>query len=213
MPGSDELAERSRPSWWRVRGCRRSWRDAWCRAYPCKRFHRDAGHSADRPRDARAVRRASGRSVGLIGRGRRDGLPISQASTVVRGGAALGDRPDDERLAATGVAGDEHAGHAGHVGVVAGDVAARVELDAELRRRSSRSGPRKPIASSTSCAGISRSLPSTWLEAALAHDSTSCSRSAAHPALARRRRTRWSTRRTPARRPPRARTATRKVIG
>ena len=51
----------------------------------------------------------------------------------------------------------------GHVGLVALDVAARVELDAELRRRGPRprSGPRKPIASSTSSAGISRSLPST----------------------------------------------------
>ena len=44
----------------------------------------------------------------------------------------LGDRPDDERLAATGVAGDEHTGHVGHVGVVAGGVGARVALDAEL---------------------------------------------------------------------------------
>ena len=34
------------------------------------------------------------------------------ASTAGGGGTALGDRPDDERLAAAGVAGDEDARHA-----------------------------------------------------------------------------------------------------
>ena len=74
--------------------------------------------------------------------------------------AALGDRPDDERLPATGVAGDEHAGLRRGVVAVAGDVAAVGRPAAAAARRASRvSGPVKPRASSTRSAGISRSVP------------------------------------------------------
>ena len=70
-----------------------------------------------------------------IGRAHRSGqLRLAHEVPVdVRGGrAALGDRPDDERLAAPGVAGDEHAGGGGLVVVLAADVAAVGELRAEL---------------------------------------------------------------------------------
>src|SRR6478609_6317608 len=46
--------------------------------------------------------------------------------------AALGDRPDDQALPATHVAGDEDAGDVGHVPRVAGDVAALVVVQPEL---------------------------------------------------------------------------------
>src|SRR5690606_6477573 len=48
------------------------------------------------------------------------------------GGPSLGDRPHDERLATTGVTGDEHPLDAAHVIQVAPDVPALVELDAQL---------------------------------------------------------------------------------
>ena len=51
-----------------------------------------------------------GAAVGLIGAGSAV-APIRNRSDRGRGGAALGDRPDDQRLAAAHVAGDEHAGH------------------------------------------------------------------------------------------------------
>src|SRR5690606_20619462 len=44
----------------------------------------------------------------------------------------LCDGPDDERLPTAGVPGDEDARHSRHVGVVATDVAALVQLDTEL---------------------------------------------------------------------------------
>ena len=83
---------------------------------------------------------------------------------------ALGDGPHDQALAPAHVAGHEHAGHVGHEVVVAGDVAALVER----RRRAGRatrpcSGPTKPIARSTSSAGSSRSVPSTFCEPAVDH--------------------------------------------
>src|SRR5690606_17952905 len=49
-----------------------------------------------------------------------------------RGRAALGDRPHDERLPASGVTGHEHAGHVRLEVGVPGDVTPRVELQAEL---------------------------------------------------------------------------------
>ena len=78
------------------------------------------------------------------------------------GAAAFGNRPDDQRLAALHVAGGEHAGHAGHPVGVAPDVAALGQLDAELSSSPLRSGPRKPIASSTRSASSSNSLPGTF---------------------------------------------------
>src|SRR6478736_3190025 len=52
-----------------------------------------------------------------------------------RGAAALVDRPDDERLAATTVAGREHAWHVGReLAVQCFVVGPAVELDAELLR-------------------------------------------------------------------------------
>src|SRR3954447_5869549 len=47
-------------------------------------------------------------------------------------GATFRDRPHDERLAAAGIACDEHARHRRLVLAVPGDVAALVNLDAEL---------------------------------------------------------------------------------
>ncbi len=51
---------------------------------------------------------------------------------VARGFAALGDSPHDEALTAVGVAGAKHAVDVGGVGSVGLDVAARVEIDADL---------------------------------------------------------------------------------
>src|SRR4051794_17804804 len=61
--------------------------------------------------------------------GRRAGEVV-----VDRGGrrTALGYRPDDEGLPAPGVTCDEDTRHRGHVGVVADDVAALVQLHLEL---------------------------------------------------------------------------------
>jgi hypothetical protein len=56
----------------------------------------------------------SGRSVGLMGRGSGDGRPMQPGVDAVGGGSPLGDRPHDQRLATTGVAGDEDARNAGH---------------------------------------------------------------------------------------------------
>src|SRR5436305_12277846 len=44
----------------------------------------------------------------------------------------FGDRPDDQTLPSSHVAGDEHPGHRAHVPMVAAEVAALVEGDAEL---------------------------------------------------------------------------------
>src|SRR5450631_1856128 len=46
--------------------------------------------------------------------------------------AALGDGPHDQRLAATGISGDEDTGHRCHEGLVPLDVRALVQLNAEL---------------------------------------------------------------------------------
>ena len=80
---------------------------------------------------ARCGQTVSGRSVGRD-RARqraRAGEPRVDAGG---GGTALGDGPDDERLPTTGVAGDEDARDRAHEVLVAPDVAALVELDAEL---------------------------------------------------------------------------------
>ena len=82
-----------------------------------------------------------------------------------RGGPALGDRPDDQRLAAAGVAGDEDAVDAWTCTTRrARRCRARRARRRAARRRPARSGPVKPIASSTSSAGISRSVPATSAE-------------------------------------------------
>ena len=69
--------------------------------------------------------------------GRRHGagrmvLPIRNLSTAAAQARPFGDGPDDERLAAAGVAGDEDALGVGHVVAVAGHVAAAVEVGADL---------------------------------------------------------------------------------
>ena len=112
MPAS--TSRRSPPGWRRRgRGCRRSWRGARGEPYlravarwvktGCRRGPRA------RTRDSRtAGQTTSGRAVGGIGAGRVGAA--GQPAVDARGrGAALGDRPDDERLAATGVAGHEDA--------------------------------------------------------------------------------------------------------
>ena len=52
----------------------------------------------------------SATAVGVTGRGRSE-PPVSNASAARGRGAALGDRPDDQRLPAPDVAGHEDAGH------------------------------------------------------------------------------------------------------
>ena len=66
-----------------------------------------------------------------------------------RARAALGDRPHDQALAAAHVAGDEDPGHRGHERVIAGDVPRPSNSTPSCSSHSPRSGPRKPIASST----------------------------------------------------------------
>ena len=69
--------------------------------------------------------------MGAIGAG---SMGLAHQPAVDAGGAraALGDRPHDQALAAAHVAAREDARLAGHEALVARDVAARVELDAEL---------------------------------------------------------------------------------
>ena len=73
------------------------------------------------------------RAVGGIGPGQ-----LGRAGQVLvhpgRAGPALGDGPDDQRLAAAGVAADEDALDVGGVVVVPGDVAALVRVDARAGR-------------------------------------------------------------------------------
>ena len=99
---------------------------------------------------------------GDIGRadGRRQFGLTHEIGIHARGrGATLGDGPDDQRLSAAGVTGDENARRRGQVLVVATDVAALGELSAELLFEAARSGPVKPIAMRTRSAGMSRSVP------------------------------------------------------
>ncbi len=56
--------------------------------------------------------------------------------TALGGAAAFGDGPDDERLAAAHVARGENAGNGTAVIPFRGDVAAGIELDAELLEHS-----------------------------------------------------------------------------
>src|ERR1700710_1414445 len=87
-------------------------------------FPRPAGETDKSSRHQRALsRRNRGGQVGGAG---EPGVDRGG------GGATLGDRPDDQRLAAARVAGDEDAVDRGQVAVVARDVAAVVELHAEL---------------------------------------------------------------------------------
>ena len=66
---------------------------------------------------------------------------------------------------------DEHAVDVRHPVGVAGDVAALVELDAELLEQAVRArGPTKPIARSTSSHGSSKSVPSTFSNSAAVDD-------------------------------------------
>ena len=85
-------------------------------------------------------------------------LPVDR----LRAAAALVDRPDDQRLAAACVARGEDAVDRRRVAARL-RVAALVALDAELLEER-RSGPRKPIASSTRSAGCVSSVPSTSRE-------------------------------------------------
>src|SRR5690606_37789836 len=63
----------------------------------------------------------------------RQGAGSGQVAVDASGGrAALGDGPDDQRLAAAGVTGDEDAIDIGGEVRVTGDVTALVQLDAEL---------------------------------------------------------------------------------
>src|SRR5581483_2220394 len=84
-----------------------------------------------------AVRRQASDRQRAHGRGDRAGQRGDPGQVLVdRGGAALGDRPDDQRLAAPGVSGDEHVVDVGAVLAVALDVAALVEVQAELADQS-----------------------------------------------------------------------------
>src|SRR2546423_11010325 len=65
--------------------------------------------------------------------GRQHGVAVRQIPVDVLGGvAAFADRPHHQRLAARHVAGGEDPRDAGHLGLVGPDVAALVDLDAEL---------------------------------------------------------------------------------
>ena len=83
--------------------------------------------------------------------------------SINRSGSAptLGDRPDDQALAATHVTGDEHAVDIGGPAVVAGDIASVGQIDPNCSTRAFCSGPVKPIARNTIWAGKCCSLPST----------------------------------------------------
>ena len=74
----------------------------------------------------------SQRAVGRVDGARQGGGAGEEAVDPGRGRPSLGDGPHDERLPAARVAGDEDAGDRGHVVVVALDVRALVEVDAEL---------------------------------------------------------------------------------
>ena len=142
-----------------------------------------AGHPiwTRRSRTTSARRSDDQRARGRRDRGRQRGRAGQEAVHGGGGGAALGDRPDDQRLAAARVAGDEDARRRWW---------RRRRRARRCRARRARrpscssspacSGPVKPIASSTSSAGISRSVPSTgWNR----RQSTSTSRSARTPAV------------------------------
>ena len=94
-----------------------------------------------------------------LSRGSRSGQLAQVAVDDAGALAALVDRPHDQRLAAAGVAGGEHALGRGRVGARLG-VAALVALDAERLEQRPARGCRKPIASSTSSAGCDSSVPS-----------------------------------------------------
>jgi hypothetical protein len=72
------------------------------------------------------------------------GLAHQVAIDAARRLASLPDRPDDQRLPAAEVAAGEHAGNARHVVGVRLDVAARVELDAEVRQERALLRPQEP---------------------------------------------------------------------
>ena len=130
-----------------------------CRGQPT----RPAGRSRCRRRDGRGQRGAA-HEVRVDGRGGR---------------AALGDRPDDERLAAAGVTGDEHArdGRSGSRRR-ARRCRGRRRSARAARSRPPRSGPVKPIAISTRSAGISRSRAARRGTEPPSTDSVSATRSA-----------------------------------
>src|SRR5581483_10646841 len=86
-----------------------------------------------------AVRRQASDRQRAHGRGDRAGQRGDPGQVLVDrggGGAALGDRPDDQRLAAPSVSGDEDVVDVGAVLAVALDVAALVELQPELTDQS-----------------------------------------------------------------------------
>ena len=103
---------------------------------------------------------------------------MSQVSAARRRGPALGDRPDDQRLPAADVAGDEDTGHRGHELARRGRRCRARRPPRRGRRRSpSRWAPVKPMARKTRSAGSSRSVPSTFWNRPSTR-STSCSSSA-----------------------------------
>jgi hypothetical protein len=97
-----------------------------------------------------------------LGRGERRGqlrLPHQVLVDRAGGAPALGNRPDDERLAALHVAGGEDTADVRHPARVAADVAAIGQRHAKIREQPALLGPVNPIASSTRSARISNSLP------------------------------------------------------
>ena len=108
-----------------------------------------------RPASAPSSGRATGEHVVLLA-----ALGGEVALDDARALATLVDRPHDQRLPAARVAGCEDSIDGGRVGPDRLRVAALVALHAEPVEQPG-SGPTKPIASSTSCAGSSRSVPAT----------------------------------------------------
>jgi len=102
----------------------------------------------------------SHRPRAIVRRGAAVQLPRQVAINHPRALAALVDRPDDQRLTAAGVASGEHAVDGRRVGLDRLHVSAPVLLHAELVQQRLL-WVQEAIASSTSCAGNSFSVPAT----------------------------------------------------
>src|SRR5690606_22198868 len=113
--------------------CRRSSLYAWHQPYGVQACSPDRSPTFGHLRTAGSQRRSGGDGNGR--RSDRCGQFRLAPQELVDGGgrcAALSDGPDNERLATTGVPGDEHPGHGCGVTLVTRDPSPFVDLDAEL---------------------------------------------------------------------------------